>query len=53
MSLSQNYPNPFNPIIRITYAVSEDIKVMLKVYDILGVEVAELVNETKQLDFIK
>lgn len=47
----QNYPNPFNPSTKIAYALSEDAKVVLKVYDILGVEVAELVNETKSAGF--
>ena len=43
--LSQNYPNPFNPTTRI---VPSNEFVSLKVYDILGNEVAVLVNEQKQ-----
>jgi len=46
-SLEQNYPNPFNPITSIQYAVSSRQFVSLKVYDILGNEVATLVNEEK------
>ena len=45
--LEQNYPNPFNPATRIQYAVSSRQFVTLKVYDILGSEVATLVNEYK------
>ena len=44
-SLEQNYPNPFNPATVIKYAVKADGFVTLKVYDILGNEVASLVNE--------
>ncbi|MBZ0183650.1 MAG: T9SS type A sorting domain-containing protein [Melioribacteraceae bacterium] len=55
-SLSQNYPNPFNPSTIIEYAIpnvetlhakSQMQNVTLKVFDILGREVAELVNEQK------
>ncbi len=43
--LSQNYPNPFNPTTNINFAVSRNGFVSLKVFDILGREVATLVNE--------
>jgi hypothetical protein len=46
-SLSQNYPNPFNPITQISYDVATVDNVRLAVYDILGREVAVLVNEQK------
>jgi len=46
-SLLQNYPNPFNPSTIISFAVPERTKVILKVYDVLGAEVSELINGIK------
>ena len=46
-SLSQNHPNPFNPSTTIKYQISQNGFVTLKVYDILGKEIATLVNEEK------
>jgi len=43
--LAQNYPNPFNSTTRINYGLSEDVHVMIKIYDVLGREVITLVNE--------
>jgi hypothetical protein len=46
--LFQNYPNPFNPNTKIKFRISDFGFVNLKVYDILGNDVATLVNEEKQ-----
>ncbi|HQJ46448.1 MAG TPA: T9SS type A sorting domain-containing protein, partial [Ignavibacteriaceae bacterium] len=55
--LSQNYPNPFNPSTKIKFTIQQTDNpllggarggfVSLKVYDILGIEIATLVNEEK------
>ena len=45
--VSQNYPNRFNPSTKLCYTITQSGLVTLKVYDVLGNEVATLVNESK------
>jgi hypothetical protein len=43
--LDQNYPNPFNPSTTISYTLAENTNVSLKIYDVMGQQIAQLVNE--------
>jgi SdrD B-like protein/type IX secretion system substrate protein len=47
-SVSQNYPNPFNPVTTVSFEIGQSSPVTLKVYDVLGREVATLVDEVRE-----
>ncbi|MCB9250182.1 MAG: T9SS type A sorting domain-containing protein, partial [Ignavibacteriales bacterium] len=50
-SLSQNYPNPFNPTTSIKFNLPTDSNVKLSVFNVLGEEVAELINNNLQTGY--
>lgn len=49
--LEQNFPNPFNPETKISYSVKVEGLITIKVFDVLGNEVAELLNEQKEAGY--
>ena len=46
--LYQNYPNPFNPITKIRYQLPKESKVVVKIYNILGSEIIEILNAQRE-----
>jgi hypothetical protein len=46
--LQQNYPNPFNPVTTIEYSIPDNSVVTIKVYDMLGKEVATIINKYQE-----
>jgi hypothetical protein len=49
--LKQNFPNPFNPNTKISYQIKDNGFVSLKVFDVLGREIMDLVQENKKTGF--
>ncbi len=47
-ALHQNYPNPFNPSTKIRYQLPKQSKIVIKLYNILGSEVKEILNDIKE-----
>lgn len=51
LELCQNYPNPFNPSTRINYKIPFDSDVLIEVFNVLGIKVAQLVNEFQEAGY--
>jgi len=51
--LYQNYPNPFNPATSINYSIPSESLVNIKIYNSIGEEIIELVNEVQSVGFYK
>ena len=51
LNLTQNYPNPFNPVTKIDYELPFDGRVSFKIYDLLGREVINVVNEQQKAGY--
>jgi len=49
--LNQNYPNPFNPVTKINFAIPKKAFISLKIYNMLGKEVATLISDTKDAGY--
>ena len=50
-ALSQNYPNPFNPSTQIQYALPEETRVVISIYDLMGRKVRTLVNDVQNAGY--
>lgn len=50
-NMSQNYPNPFNTITAIRYMLKEDVKVSLKIFNLMGQEIRTLVDENQSAGY--
>ena len=50
-AINQNYPNPFNPSTQIQYALPEETKVVISIYDLMGRKVRTLVNDVQSAGY--